>query len=69
VEVLTFTLLERYNLINKLSPGMSLEYLNFEVPLEFKNSEEKDLIELVSSISTSFPDFFLLEQLLKYYSY
>ena len=47
--------LERYAVINKISPGLKLKYKQFEMmPLDYHGEEEGSMLDLMESISTSF---------------
>jgi len=54
-EVFTIYALERYAVINKISPGLKLKYKQHEmVPLDYHGEKEGSMLELIDSISTSF---------------
>jgi hypothetical protein len=54
-DVFTIYALERYAVINKISPGLKLKYKQYEmVPLNYHGEKEGSMLDLMDSISTSF---------------
>ena len=48
------TVLERYSIINKISPGLRLGYRDQDiVKLEYYGDKEGDILDLINNISTS----------------
>lgn len=52
--MVSLTLLERYSVLNKLSPGLKLRYSDSATPLSYKAEQEVTMQELIGNVCTSF---------------
>ncbi|CDW72550.1 UNKNOWN [Stylonychia lemnae] len=59
-DYLDITILERYSLLNKITPGLKLKYgsnaESLEIDLAYNSNQEIDLMQTIDSISVSFQD-------------